>query len=514
LKNLLFIVIIFISISGFSQAKKIKILSADNTFVKPEYPGATISVGNVFIEHAGATLRCDKAYIYQEKKLVKAMGNVVINQGDTIVQTSKYADYDANSKIATSWGNVVLKDDVMTLQTDTLKFDRENQQLFYKSGGTITDATNVLKSRIGDYYLRTKKFQAFTNVEVTNKDSKVVSNHLDYYTNTGIADLLGPSTITSKQNSIYTEKGHHNSKTNISHFLKNSKIFYNDRTIEGDSLYYNKNIEFASATGNIVVIDTINESIIKGGYAEYYKLKDSVFITKRAVAISIIEKDSVFIHGNKLMVTGKVDDRIIRAFNRVKFFKSDLQGKCDSLITFEKTGLTKLLVNPVMWTQGNQITGDTIHLISNPKTEQLDSLKILDNAFMVQKDSAGFSQLKGKNMYGRFEKNALKTLDVVGNSEVVFYVRNDLQQLVGITRMKSSRNIFITLANNEIETIDFIEKPEGKTYPPSKLPENEKILKGFVWREKERPRNKEEIFIYDDVAPKKSENTEKVITKN
>ncbi|MDO9594768.1 MAG: OstA-like protein [Lutibacter sp.] len=520
MKKLLFFVIIFISISGFSQTKKIKILKADNTFTDPKFPEATISMGNVFIEHEGATLRCDKAYIYQERKLVKAMGNVVINQGDTIVQTSKYADYDANSKIATSWGNVVLKDDMMTLQTDTLKFNRETQQLYYKSGGTITDATNVLKSRIGDYYLRTKKFQAFTNVEVTNIDSKVVSNHLDYYTNTGIADLHGPSTITSKQNSIYTEKGHHNSKTNISHFLKNSKIFYNDRTIEGDSLYYNKNIEFASATGNIIVVDTINASIIKGGYAEYFKLKDSVFITKKAVAISIIEKDSVFIHGDKLMVTGKVEDRIVRAFNRVKFFKSDLQGKCDSLITFEKTGLTKLLVNPVMWTQGNQITGDTIYLISNPKTEQLDSLKILNNAFMVQKDSAGYSQLKGKFMYGKFKNNALKSLDVVGNSEVIFYVRNDLQELVGITRMKSSRNIFITMENNEIETIDFIEKPDGKTYPPSKLPKNEEILKGFIWREKERPLNKEGIFIYDDIDAKKTdtkvkaETKEKEVTKN
>ncbi|OGS69024.1 MAG: hypothetical protein A3F91_09980 [Flavobacteria bacterium RIFCSPLOWO2_12_FULL_35_11] len=489
-------------------------LKADNTFTDPRFPDATISIGNVFIEHEGATLRCDKAYIYQDKRLIKSMGNVVINQGDTIVQTSKYADYDGMTKIATSWGNVVLKDDMMTLQTDTLKFDRETQQLYYKSGGTITDATNVLKSRIGDYYLRTKKFQAFTNVVVTNKESKVVSNHLDYYTDTGIADLLGPSTITSKQNSIYTEKGHHNSRTNISHFLKNSKIFYNDRTIEGDSLYYNKNIEFASATGNIIVVDTINKSIIKGGYAEYFKLKDSVFITKKAVAISLIEKDSVFIHGDKLMVTGKVEDRIVKAFNHVKFFKSDLQGKCDSLVTYEKTGLTELLRNPVMWTQGNQITGDTIHLISNPKTEQLDSLIILNNAFMVQKDSAGYSQLKGKNMYGRFEKNALKTLDVVGNSEVIFYVRNDLQELIGITKMKSSKNIFITLANNEIEAIYYIGNPEGKTYPPSKLPENEKILKGFIWRENERPLNKDGIFIYDDLEAKELEPKEKEITKS
>lgn len=514
MKKLLFFVIIFISISGFSQTKKIKILKADNTFTDPRFPDATISIGNVFIEHEGATLRCNKAYIYQDKKLIKSMGNVVINQGDTIVQTSKYADYDGMTKIATSWGNVVLKDDMMTLQTDTLKFDRETQQLYYKSGGTITDATNVLKSRIGDYYLRTKKFQAFTNVVVTNKESKVVSNHLDYYTNTGIADLLGPSTITSKQNSIYTEKGHHNSRTNISHFLKNSKIFYNDRTIEGDSLYYNKNIEFASATGNIIVVDTINKSIIKGGYAEYFKMKDSVFITKKAVAISLIEKDSVYIHGDKLMVTGKVEDRIVKAFNHVKFFKSDLQGKCDSLVTYERIGLTELLRNPVMWTQGNQITGDTIHLISNPKTEQLDSLIILNNAFMVQKDSAGYSQLKGKFMFGKFKNNALKSLDVVGNSEVVFYVRNDLKELIGITRMQSSKNIFITLANNEIETIDFIGNPEGKTYPPSKLPENEKILKGFIWRENERPLNKEGIFIYDDLEAKELAPIEKVITKS
>ena len=108
----------------------------------PKYPGATISLGNVFVEHEGATLRCDKAYIYQETKLIKAMGNVVVNQGDTIFQYSKYTDYDGVNKVATSWGDVFLKDDIMELRTDTLYFDREKQHLYYKSGGTIKDTTN------------------------------------------------------------------------------------------------------------------------------------------------------------------------------------------------------------------------------------------------------------------------------------------------------------------------------------------------------------------------------------
>jgi lipopolysaccharide export system protein LptA len=501
LKNIVFIVILLFSIQGFTQSKKIKILKADNTMVDPKFPGATISLGNIFVEHDGATLRCDKAYIYSDKNLIKAMGNVIVNQGDTIIQYSKYVDYDGNKKLATSWGDVILKDELMTLKTDTLYFDRVNQHLFYKSGGTIKDTTNLLKSKIGNYYLQTNKFQAFTKVDVTNKDSKLISDHLDYYTSTGIAEIFGPSTITSKENSIYTEKGHHNTKTNISHFLKKSKIFYGDRTIFGDSLYYNKNIEYAAATGNVKVLDTVNETIIKGGYAEYFKLKDSVYITDRAVAISVMEKDSMYIHGDKLMVTGKAGERLVKAFKRVKIFKSDLQGKCDSLVTNEKTGITKMFTKPVMWAEGNQITGDTIHFLSNLKTEQLDTLKILNNALMVKKDSAGFSQLKGKNMLGKFKNNNIESLDAIGNSETLFFLRDENDKLFGIDKKQSSNNILILFENDDVKRIDYFKTITGKTYPPSefeKLKDEEKVLTGFIWREDERPLTKEDIFIKDE----------------
>ncbi|SNR36171.1 OstA-like protein [Lutibacter flavus] len=518
MKKIIIIIIALITIQGFSQSKRIKILKADNTFIDERFPGATISTGNVFVEHEGATLRCDKAYIYQEEKLIKAMGNVIINQGDTIIQYSKYVDYDSNKKVATSWGDVILKDEFMTLKTDTLYFDRVEQHLFYKSGGTIKDTTNLLKSREGNYYLRTNKFQAFKKVDVTNKDSKLISDHLDYFTSTGIAELFGPSTITSAENSIYTEKGHHNSKTNISHFLKNSKILYGDRTIKGDSLYYNKNIEYASATGNISVLDTTNSTIIRGGYAEFFKLKDSVYITDKAVAVSAMENDSIYIHGDKLMVTGEVENRVIKAFRRVKIFKSDIQGKCDSLVSDEKTGLTKLYTNPVLWAEGSQITGDTIHFLSNQKTEQLDSLKVLNNALMVQKDSSGYSQLKGKNMYGKFKNNNLESLDAVGNSETIFFLRNEEQVLFGIDKKQCSNNILILFENNDVKSIDYNNMVTGKTYPPSefeKLKENDKLLKGFVWRADERPLTKDDIFIKDEelIVPEgKKEISEKIET--
>ena len=146
LNKFLFIAFECLSTLVSSQSKRIKILSADNTYVSEEYPGATVSIGNVFIEHEGATLRCDKAYIYQQQKLVKALGNVLINQGDTVFQRSKYTDYDGMAQLITSWGDVVMNDQFMTLKSDTVYFDRARQLLYYNYGGTIKDTTNLLVS--------------------------------------------------------------------------------------------------------------------------------------------------------------------------------------------------------------------------------------------------------------------------------------------------------------------------------------------------------------------------------
>ncbi len=496
------IFLFFIAFGIDAQDKKIKYESEFQEVDEKKFPGATILLGNVRMFHEGATLTCQQALYFKKLNFFKAIGRVVMVQGDTIRQTSDYADYDANTKQALSWGNVVLKDPSMTLTTDTLQFDRINQKLYYQSYGTIRDETNTLNSKIGNYYLENKKFTATNKVTVVNPEHNLESNYLDYYTDTGLAYLYGPSTITNKQNrnKIYCERGFYNTKTDISHFVKNAKLYLKERTIEGDSLYYDKNRGFASATNNIEVIDTLQNFITRGNYAEVFEEKDSLFIVKKAVAISIIDKDSMFVHGDTLLVTGKSEERIIRTYHNVKIFKSDLQGKCDSVHTNEATGLTRMFRNPVLWSEENQITGDTIHLISDVETEKLDSLKVLNNAFIISKDSMdenNYNQIKGRNMFGKFEKNKLRFLLVKGNAESVYYNRNEeTKELETITKEISS-NIEFILDDGEIETIKYLKKSDGKTYPPSMLPEDIKRLRGFIWRENEQPKSKEDIFIKD-----------------
>ena len=498
MKRIFFLFLILIPLFANTQIKKIIYSAKIQDTNEEKYPGATLLIGNVIMNHEGAILTCQQALYYKKENFFKAIGNVLLKQGDTITQTSDYVDYDGNLKQALSWGNVVLKDPTMILTSDTLQFDRLNQKLYYKSYATIKDQTNTLRSKYGNYYLENKKFTATTQVNVLNPEHNLQSTNLDYYTDTGLTYFYGATTITNSKNKnrIYSEKGFYNTKTDISHFVKNAKLFLKERTIQGDSLYYDKNRGFASATNNIIVKDTLENFLTKGNYAELFELKDSLFIIKKAVAITIIDKDSMFVHGDTLLVTGKPDRRIIRIFNNVKIFKSDLQGKCDSIHTNQSTGLTRMFKTPVLWADENQITGDTIHLLSNIKTEKLDSLKVLNNSFINSKDSLSvdnFNQIKGRNIYGKFKDNSIKTLLVKGNAESLYYNRNEKNVLESITKEISS-NIEFTLTKGAIESIKYLKTTEGKTYPVSQLPEEVRKLKGFIWRENEQPKRMIDIF--------------------
>ena len=505
MKNKLFLyfILLFQFILGFSQTtSKVVIEHADfedrNEF---EIPGAFLLTGNVKINHQGVKMTCNKAYYYQSENYIKAFGNVQMVQGDTLFLNGKYAEYNGNIQKAFATGDVVMRSPESTIVTDTIFFDRATQEAYFNSNGTITNKNNTLKSKSGRYFVREKKYLFLSKVVLTNPEYVIKSNHLDYYTKEGNSRLIGPSTITGKDNFIYTENGFYNSKKNTGHFLRKSYIRYKDRLIEGDSLYYDRKKEFASGTNNVKITDSINKAIIRGHYGEIYKKKDSLYITKHASIRYLIEKDSMFIHAKKIVVTGKVGERLVRGYKNVRFFKTDMSGKCDSIHSNQKNALTKLIGKPILWNFQNQLTGDVMHLIGD-KTDKLDSLKVLKNAFIVSKDTVGlgFNQVKGLNLYGKFKDNKLHEVDVVKNTEVVYYMRNDKNDLIGINKNVSSKINMLLDDKSKIETITFFTNVDGDIYPEKDLPENARKLRGFVWRGDERIKNKEDIFPDDEVA--------------
>ena len=479
-------------------------------------PDATILTRDdsdqVHIKHKGIEMWCDEAIYYGKEDFIEAYGSVRVKQGDSINMTSKYVEYSGKTQLAYASGDVVLIDPDSKLYTDVLHFDRIKQQAYYnQKGRVVRDTSGTITSTVGRYYVNSKKYQFVDNVKLINPEYEIDTERLDFYTESGYAFMFGPTTITSETSVIYCERGFYNTNNDTGYFLKKSKINYDDRIVEGDSVYFNRNKNFASATNNITVTDTLNKSIIKGHYAEVFREKDSVFITKRALAITEQENDSIFMHSDTLMVTGPADERIIRGFYNAKMFKSNLSGKADSIHMNQKTGLTQLInfydvdadafskkEHPVLWHFESKITGDSIHLISNTKKETLDSLKVFNSAFVISKDSLGdgFNQISGKVLYGLFENNELNTIDVIKNAETIYYLRNSENELVGIDKSKSG-SIKIFISENQIDELRKINQIGGKTYPEEDFPEKEIKLKGFVWRNEERPKTVDDLFSDD-----------------
>ncbi|WCO00750.1 OstA-like protein [Psychroserpens ponticola] len=517
-RYILLIACCFSTLHSYSQKpKKIKIEYSGFT-VKDSLKGENITTfvrsdqAQIHIVHDGVDMWCDKAIYYQNEDFIEAFSDVIVKQGDTINMTSKYVEYSAITKMAFAAGDVVLTEPQSVLTTDTLYFDRTKQEAYYRTTGKVVrDSSGTITSQVGRYYMNNSKYRFLKDVVLVNPEYTLNTNQLDFYSDTGHSYLYGPSTIVGDSSKIYCERGFYNTNNDTGYFLKNSKINYNNREVIGDSLYFDRSRSFASATNNIVVTDTINKSIIKGHYAEVFRAKDSVFITKRALAITVQEKDSIYIHADTLMITGKPEHRITRAFYNAKMYKSDMSGKADSIHADHKSGLTQLINlkrfstgddyaierKPVIWNLGNQMTGDSIHLISNVVKEELDTLKVFNNAFIISKDTIGdgFNQIKGQRLIGLFENNELNNIDIIKNAEIIFYSRNDEDSLIGINKSKSAK---INMKFEEgYKIVTLFNQVDGEIYPESDFPENARKFRGFDWREEERPNSIEDLFSDD-----------------
>ena len=481
--------------------KQIEIVYAGTlTIDNDKYPGATIFNSDdqrkVQFRHQGMDIWCDVAVLYQKTNQVKAFGDVFIQQGDSLKMNSNFVEYNGDTKIALAKENVKLRNEKMTLETQELFFDRNTQEAYYLNHGKISDEENVLTSKEGRYFVAPKKSQFSSQVNITNADFQINSLTLDYYHSTGHVYMFGPTTITGKDYIAYGEKGFYDTKTEKGYFMDMARIDYDNKRLTGDSLYFDKFRNFASATNNIIIRDTINHTLVKGHYGEIHKAQDSMFITKKALIASLVDKDSVYIHAKRIMVTGKTGARIVRAYTGARIYKTDIQGKCDSIHSSQTTGLTQLIGRPILWSGKSQMTGDHIQLLANTQTEKLDSLRVFDNAFLIEKDTLGegYNQVKGKTLKGKFKENKLNNVNLYQNTEVIYYVYDDQNNPAGINKSKCSQIRVDFATNQQIETVIFYKDVDGGIYPEDKINKEELRFPNFNWRGDEIILSKNDIF--------------------
>ncbi len=458
-------------------------------------------IGDVLLRHDSTLFYSDSVLLNTATRDFKAYGHIHILMNDTVELFSDSLYYSGETKIAELFGNVKLIDKETVLTTEHLIYDRNTDIAYYNDHGKIVNKDNVLTSKEGYYHEKPKIFYFKKDVELVNPDYTTRSDTMIYNTVNETAYFKGPTIIEGKDGTIYCEDGWYDTRNNLSKLTKNPIISQNEQILSADSIIFNGANNAGKAFGKVQIKDTAMKVIIRGVFGEMWREKGMAYVTDSATAITYDETDSLFFSADTLWMF--FDDqrkaKKILSYYHVRFYRTDLQGKCDSMSYSLEDSVIRLYYEPVLWSDNNQLTADsmTIAIVNN----QPDSLVMYNNAMIVMHDSLDwFNQIKGRNMIGYFSGKELKKIHVDGNAQTVFYLQDENGNLIGINRAEAS-TMDIRLKDGEIHTVSYNEEPKETTYPPEKFPPEGKRLKGFSWQEDIRPKNKYDIYRRTENAP-------------
>jgi len=463
-------------------------------------------LGHVDLNEGNTYMYCDSAYIYPDNT-IKAFNNLRIIKGDSLTIHGTFLNYNGKTKIAEITKNVRLIENGSTLQTELLYYDMRNSVVNYPNGGTIVSKDNTLTSQYGYYNPKKKLFSFKKNVVLTNPNYTINCDTLNYNSGNNTAYFSGPTTITSKGDRIYCEGGWYNTSNDNAQFCKNAYVDTREQKMKGDTILYDKVNDIGKAFGHVSILDSVQSIIVCGDKAVRIGKLETSTVTGHALLKQYYNKDTLFLHADTLrsvdehplkkknVVDTSVTWRVFYAYHKVKFFRMDIQGKCDSLVYSGKDSIMRLFKEPVLWQDENQLTGEKVEIKTSGG--EIKNLFLKNNAFIVSKeDPEKFNQIKGKHMTGYFKENKLTKIFVEGNGQTIYFAKekkDGKENLIGINKASCS-NLMIYVKDNSVEKITFLKKPDATLFPMSDFAPKEFLLKDFIWKEKERPISVEDIF--------------------
>ena len=453
-------------------------------------------IGQVHFRHEDTDMYCDSAYLFSGANSLRAFGNVYIQASDTIQIYGDELFYDGNTRLAELHGRVRLVDPQMTLTSKHLYYDLDENTSWYLTGGKIVDAENELTSMEGFYDADQKLFFFREDVVLVNPDYVMHADTLEYNTMTEVAYFFGPTTIVSDENTIFCRNGWYDTRNDIARFSKDAFFTNQEQSLTGDTLFYDRNLGYGRADNNIVMRDSVQNTVITGHFAEHFEKEGLSVVTREALMIHITDQDSLFLHADTLRSV--IDDnnelRWLYAYNRVRFFRHDMQGLCDSLVYNFTDSIIYLYNDPVLWTDVHQLTAQRIEIKTSE--DEIDTIYLYDAAFIVSEEvDLGFNQVKGRNMTGHFRDNELWRIDVHGNGETIYYVREEDGAVVGLNSALSS-DIMIYIEDRQVSGIRFLSRPEANLIPPDELTDEDRLLRNFQWLDHRRPKKREDVFVW------------------
>lgn len=515
---------------------------------KQDHDSFMVLSGMVHFSKGAMQMYCDSAHYYPTSESMDAFGNVRMQQGDTLFIYADELNYDGLREIAYLYADegkdVRMINRNVRLNTPEFTYDMVDERGYYTNGGVLTDPQNRLVSVEGEYLPATKEANFYIDVHLHRIDGRdtldIYSDTMYYDTRTRIAEFYSPTEIISGRGTIHTTEGVYDTRNNQAQLFKHSTVHTDSTsTLTGDTILYDRDRGYGEAFGNVDITDSARQTTLRGAYGYYNRLVDSAFVTGRALAMEYSRGDTLYMHGRYIKSILDIDTirttvtdtiappagspdtvqpqiikreivstdstHVFTAWPRVRFYRSDMQGLCDSMIFVQRDSTLHLHHHPVVWSDDRQIFGNRIILYLNDST--IDRALLPDFAFTAQHiEDDYYNQLTGKVMEAWFNGGELSRLDVSNSVEAIFYPEENDSTINKMVNLQTAnmRGWFEKRALIRMKTWP---ESNGRVTPLYLAKRSDLLLSKFQWYGTLRPRDSQDIFNVTEEMDALMENT-------
>ncbi|GEO08652.1 hypothetical protein SAE01_11480 [Segetibacter aerophilus] len=505
-----------------SKGKRLEFEADRYNFTKVEGIGDFISLaGHVKMKQDLTLIYCDSAVLNQAANIVEAFGNIHINDADSVHTYSQYLKYLGNEKTAFLKRKVRLTDGRAVLTTDELEYNTFTHIGTYLKGGKVVDGTTVLTSTEGYYYGDTRDMYFKKKVFLNDPQYKVNTDTLLYNTYTQIARFTVPTKIKTGTRTVNTSEGFYDMKNKKAVFGKRPVVDDKDYTLTADDLAFDEATHFGEAQGSVVYKskDTANKFAVLANNMKSNNNTGSILATQKPLMIIQQKNDTIYVTADTLY-SGKLTElekfrrvpnitdtittkqtknpadsnsnRFFEAYFNVKVFSDSLQAVGDSLFYSFRDSTFRFFKNPVVWSQENQVVGDTIYLFTENKKPK--RFYAFENGLAINKvEKDLYNQFKGNTIDGIFKDGNIDFVRAKGNAENIYYTADEQGGFIGANR-STSDVIDVVFREKKPYKVTFLRNLQGTISPIRQVNSSEMRVRGFNWLEAKRPKTKYELL--------------------
>lgn len=263
--------------------------------------------GDATFLHNNTYLKCDVALWDVTENIIRAYGNVQVIQENTFL-TGDNIDYIVDSNLAKVTGNLVELYDKEhnILRTNAIDYYTKDSVGFFFDGGVMQSSDgNIMESRKGYYYGKEKRFSFQGAVEVFVDSTFIVSDIIDYYTETQLVEFGKATTGWKDENMLFANRGTYNRGTTVFNLTKDGYIISAEQEVRGDDILYNRTSGYAEINRNVQITDTVQRVIMLGDLAilERQPYTNIILTKKPAIAMYSVEngrRDTLFMRADTL----------------------------------------------------------------------------------------------------------------------------------------------------------------------------------------------------------------------